>query len=473
MYDAIVIGSGPNGLAAAITIAEAGLSVLIYEAEDIIGGSARSAELTLSGFVHDTCSTVHALALCSPFLRSLPLAEHGLELLHPPAPFAHPFDDGTAVIVERSVDETAERLGDDAAAYRKLMMPFVSNGEHLLQTLLSSRVPLRRPFLMTRFGLAALRSARSLATARFKGKHARGCFAGVAAHSILPLENVASSSFGLVLGVAAHAVGWPVARGGSQSLTNALVSYLRSRGGKIITGARIKSLEELPTVPITLCDVSPRQLINLAGTRLPHGYRTRLERYRYGPGVFKIDWALDGPIPWRAKGCGLAGTIHIGGTLEEIADSERAAWNGRHHEKPYVILVQQSIVDPTRAPENKHTGWAYCHVPNGSAVDMTNQIEAQVERFAPGFRELVLARHVMGPAAMEAHNANLIGGDITGGAQDIRQFLARPVASFNPYATPLRGVYICSASTPPGGGVHGMCGHLAAKSALKEVFNIN
>lgn len=471
MPDAIVIGSGPNGLAAAITLARAGRSVSVYEATDSVGGSTRSAELTLPGFTHDICSTVHALALASPFLRDLPLSEHGLQLVQPPAPFAHPFDDGTAAVVERSVDATAEALGSDGRAYRDLMKPLVEQAQSLMATLLGPPGFPRHPVLMARFGLSAIRSASGLAQSRFQTRHARGMFAGVAAHSILPLEYLATSAYGLVLMISAHAVGWPVARGGSQKVADALASYLRSLGGEIITESRIESLDQLPPARAILCDVTPRQLIRIAGDRLPSGYRKRLEHFRYGPGVFKIDWAMSEPIPWRASECARAGTIHLGGTLEEIADSERAAWKGQHHEKPYVLVVQQTPFDPTRAPRGKHTAWAYCHVPHGSTLDMTKQIENQMERFAPGFRDLVLARHVMGTEAMERYNANLVGGDITGGAQNISQLFTRPVARLNPYSTPVKGLYFCSASTPPGGGVHGMCGHNAARSALKEILH--
>jgi phytoene dehydrogenase-like protein len=468
--DAIIIGSGPNGLAAAITLARAGRSVLVYEAADTIGGSTRSAEITLPGFTHDICSTVHALALASPFLRNLPLSQHGLQLVHPQVPFAHPFDDGTAAVVDRSVDLTAESLMSDGPAYRNLMNPLVEQAESLMAALLGPPTFPRHPFLMARFGLSAIRSASGLARSRFQTERARGMFAGVAAHSILPLEYLSTSAYGLVLTISAHAVGWPIARGGSQKVADALASYLKSLGGEIITGSPIESLDQLPPARVILCDITPRQLIRIAGGRLPSGYRKRLEHFRYGPGVFKIDWAMSAPIPWRAKECARAGTIHLGGTLEEIADSERAAWNGEHHEKPYVLVVQPTRFDSTRAPIGKHTAWAYCHVPHGSTSDMTKQIENQMERFAPGFRDTVLARHVMGTEAMEQYNANLIGGDITGGAQDISQLFTRPVARLNPYSTPVKGLYICSASTPPGGGVHGMCGHNAARSALKEIL---
>jgi phytoene dehydrogenase-like protein len=467
--DATVIGSGPNGLAAAITLARAGRSVRVYEAQDTIGGATRSAALTLPGFVHDLCATVHALAIASPFLRTLPLEAHGLTFAHPEAPFAHPLDDGTAVVLERSVKATADALGRDARAYRTLVGPFVEASENLMESLLGPP-RFRHPVLMARFAVHAIRSAAALANGRFADARTRALLAGAAAHSMIPLDRLATSGFGLGLIVAAHAVGWPVARGGSQHLANAMASYLRSIGGAIETGVRVDSLEQLPPSRAVLCDVTPRQFLRIAGTRLPAGYRRRLERYRYGPGVFKMDWALDAPVPWRAPGCARAGTIHLGGSLEEIADAERAAWEGRVHDRPYVLLVQSSQFDRARAPDGRHTLWAYCHVPHASPEDMTDRIERQIERFAPGFRDTIAARHAMGPAELERRNANLVGGDISGGASDLRQLLTRPVASFTPYATPIDGVYLCSSSTPPGVGVHGMCGYFAAHAALKQTL---
>jgi phytoene dehydrogenase-like protein len=467
--DAVVVGSGPNGLAAAITLARAGRSVRVYEAETSVGGGTRSAALTEPGFVHDVCSTVFALALSSPFLKTLPLAEHGLAFAHPDSPFAHPLDDGTAVVVERSVDATAESLGaEDARSYRTLMAPLVGSSAQLMHALLGP-VGLRHPFLMASFGLTAIRSAMSLARSRFRSERARALFAGAAAHSAVPLEYAATAGYGLGLLIAAHAVGWPVARGGSQRVADALASFLRSLGGEIVLGERVASLDQLPASRVVLCDVTPRQFLRLAGDRVPRGYRRRLERYRYGPGVFKADWALHAPVPWRATGCERAGTLHLGGTLAEIADGERASWAGRVHDKPYVLAVQPSLFDSSRAPAGKHTLWAYCHVPHGCAVDRTDAMERQIERFAPGFRDCISSRHVMGPAAMEQRNANLIGGDIAGGAPDFAQIFARPVASLNPYATPVDGVYLCSSSTPPGIGVHGMCGYYAATAALRNL----
>jgi phytoene dehydrogenase-like protein len=468
--DAIVIGSGPNGLAAAITLARAGRSVRVYEAEPTIGGGTRSAELTEPGFVHDVCATVHALALMSPFLRSLPLGEFGLEFSHPAAPFAHPLDDGSAVVVQRSIAATAESLpSGDARTYRRLLEPFVEHADALMEALLGPP-GLRHPLLMARFGMHAIRSAEGLALSAFESERTRALFAGVAAHSLVPLDHLSTAGFGLTLTIAAHAVGWPVVRGGSQRLADAMAAYLRSLGGEIVTDMRVESLDALPESRAVLCDVTPRQLLRIAGHRMPSSYGRRLERYRYGPGVFKVDWALSEPVPWRASACADAGAIHIGGSMSEITQSERDAWEGRHAERPYVLALQPSRFDSTRAPAGKHTFWAYCHVPNGSTVDMRDRIERQIERYAPGFLDCVIARHVMGPAEMERRNANLIGGDIAGGASDLSQLFARPVASLNPYATPMPGVYLCSSSTPPGIGVHGMCGYHAAQVALRKSF---
>ncbi len=465
-YDAIVIGSGPNGLAAAIALAQAGRKVLVREAAETIGGGCRSMALTLPGFTHDVCSAVHPLAVGAPFLRTLHLEEHGLEWIHPPAPLAHPFDDGTAALLERGIEATSETLGEDAAAYDKLVRPFVEKWPQLSDELLRPiRLP-RHPFLLARFGLKAIRSARGLAESSFRGQRARALFAGMAAHSMLPLEKAASASFGLVLGITGHAVGWPVPRGGSQKIADALASFLRSLGGEIETNARVDSIDDLPPARQILCDITPRQLLRIAGHQLPASFRRRLERYRYGLAAYKLDYALSAPVPWKAKECARAATIHLGGTLAEIAASESAASEGRHHEKPYVLVVQPSLFDDTRAPRGQHTLWAYCHVPNGSTFDMTGRIENQIERFAPGFRNLILARNVLSPAALEKHNANLVGGDINGGAQDLPQLFLRPTSRL--YKTPRKGLYLCSASTPPGGGVHGMCGYFAAQAALGD-----
>jgi len=469
-YDAVVVGSGPNGLAAAIVMAQAGRSVLLIEARETIGGGCRSAELTLPGFVHDVCSAIHPLGLGSPFFKTLPLADHGLEWIHPPAPVAHPLDDGTAVVVERSIEETAAGLGPDAAAYRRLMGPLAAEWDTLAPELLAPLHLPRSPLAMARFGLKAIRSARGFAQARFQGDRARAVFAGIAGHAILPLEQTATAAIGLVLGVLTHAVGWPLPRGGSRRIAEALAAHLRSLGGEIRTGSPVESLDALPPARAVLCDVTPRQLLKIAGDRLGGRYRRGLERYRYGPAAFKLDFALAGSIPWKAAECARAATVHLGGTLDEIAASEAAVARGEHPERPFVLLVQPSPFDASRAPVGRHTAWAYCHVPNGSTFDMRARIEAQIERFAPGFRDLVLARSVLTPARLQDMNANYVGGDINGGAQDLGQMFTRPVARRVPYSTPVRGLYICSSSTPPGGGVHGMCGYHAARAALKEMF---
>jgi phytoene dehydrogenase-like protein len=466
--DAVVVGSGPNGLAAAITLARAGHSVLVLEANDAVGGGVRSAELTLPGFVHDICSAIHPLAKASPCFAELPLDEHGLEFVEPPAPLAHPLDDGTAVVLERSVGETAAGLGVDADEYRKLMTPLVEGADRLQPFLLGYRPIPRRPLFTARFGVKALRSAVGLAK-RFKEERAKALFAGLAAHSMQDLNRPPTASFGLVLGLFGHAYGWPLVRGGSQHLADALASYLGSLGGRIELGRRVASIDELPKSRVRMLDVTPKQVIRLAGHRLSGRYLRALRRYRYGPGVFKVDWALDGPVPWTAEGCARAATIHVGGRLEEIAASERAVWRGEEPERPFVLVAQQSRFDASRAPEGKQTLWGYCHVPNGSTTDMTERIEAQIERFAPGFRELIVGRAASSPGEIERHNENYVGGDINGGVQDLRQLYTRPVVRWNPYSTPLDGLYICSSSTPPGGGVHGMCGYWAARSALKKL----
>jgi len=468
MADAVVVGAGPNGLAAAIVLAQAGVSVRVVEAADTVGGGARSAELTLPGFVHDVCSAIHPLGVASPFFRTLPLAEHGVEWIEPPAALAHPFDDGTAVLLERSPEAAASDLGDDDVGWRRLFAPLVADAEPLLEDLLGPLHLPAHPVRLARFGARAAAPATTLARFAFRGERARGVFAGLAAHSMLRLDRPPSAAFGLTLGLLAHAVGWPLPRGGSQRLSDALASYLRSLGGEIETGRRVESLAELGEARPILLDVTPRGLLALAGDRLPTRYRHGLERYRYGPGVFKLDWALGGPIPWQAEECARAATVHLGATLEEIAVSEAAPGRGEIAEQPYVLLAQPSLFDPTRAPAGQHTAWAYCHVPNGSTVDMTERIEAQIERFAPGFRERILARSALGPAQMERYNENYVGGDINGGAATLSQLFTRPVARLSPYSTPLPGVFLCSSSTPPGGGVHGMCGYHAARAALRQ-----
>lgn len=451
----MVIGSGPNGLAAAILLARAGYGVTVHEAAETIGGGARSAELTLPGFVHDVCSAVHPMAAGSPCFEQFPLADHGLEWVHPDAPLAHPLDDGTAVMLERSLDATAKGLGEDGDRWRRLFAPFVERWSELRHDVLAPmlHVP-RSPLLLARFGLRALRPAASLARGTFRGERARALFAGIAAHAVMPLESPASAAIGIVLGTMGHAVGWPVARGGSQRIADALASYLRALGGGVRTNSRVT---ELPSADIVMADVAPRQLLRLA--EWPAAYRNALTKFRHGPGVFKLDWALDGPIPWRARECARAATVHVGGTLDEIA-----AWERTYTGRPFLLVAQQSLFDATRAPAGAHTAWAYCHVANGSSVDMTDAIESQLERFAPGFRGRILARHAMGPAELERRNPNIVGGDIGGGAIDLRQLLFRPTASL--YRTPKRGVFLCSSSTPPGGAVHGMCGYHAVQAAL-------
>jgi phytoene dehydrogenase-like protein len=465
--DAVVVGSGPNGLAAAITLARAGRSVLVVEGAETIGGGTRSAELTEPGFVHDICSAVHTLTAGSPFFAELPLAEHGLEMIHPPAPLAHAFDDGTALMLERSVDETAAGLGADGDKYRRLFEPLVRDQGRLVPFLLGPRPLPRHPFAAARFGLLGMRSAVGL-TRRFADDRSKALFAGLAAHSIQSLRRSPTAAFGLVLGLLGHVYGWPVARGGSQSIADALASYLRSLGGEIETGRRIESVDELPRTSLTMLDLTPRQVVRVAGHRLPNRYLRALRRYRYGPGVFKLDWALDGPVPWRAEACARAATVHVAGTVDEIVESEDAVWQNRVSDRPFVLLAQPSLFDETRAPAGKHTLWAYCHVPNGSSIDMTERIEGQIERFAPGFREQIRARRTWNALDMEAYNPNYVGGDINGGVQDLLQLYTRPAIRLNPYATPVEGLYICSSATPPGGGVHGMCGYLAARSALRS-----
>ncbi|HEU5381781.1 MAG TPA: NAD(P)/FAD-dependent oxidoreductase [Ktedonobacteraceae bacterium] len=470
VYDAIVIGSGPNGLAAALTIARTGRSVLVFEARETIGGGCRSAELTLPGFIHDVCSAIHPFGLASPFLRTLPLERYGLEWIHPTIPLAHPLDNGTAAVLARSLEVTGASLGQDAIRYQKLMQPLVENWETIIDAFYGPLRPqtiLQHPFKLARFGLPAIRSANALARTQFKGSTARALFAGMSAHSMLPLESASSAAAGLMLGLLAHAVGWPISRGGSQAISDALAACLRDLGGEIVTGVEVTSLAMLPPARVILCDITPRQLLHIAGQRLAGLYKHQLQRYRYGMGVFKLDLALDGPIPWSAEVCTQAGTVHVGGTLTEIARAERAVWQGQHPERPYVLLAQQSLFDRTRAPDGKQTVWAYCHVPPGSQFDMTARIEAQIERFAPGFRMRILTRHSWNAADLERYNANYIGGDINAGVLDLRQLFTRPTISLTPYATSDKKLYLCSASTPPGGGVHGMCGYFAARAALR------
>jgi phytoene dehydrogenase-like protein len=463
-----VVGAGPNGLAAAIAIAQTGRRVIVYEAADTIGGGCRSAELTLPGCVHDVCSAIHPFAVASPFFRSLPLAAHGLEWIMPPAMLAHPLDDGSVVSVFQSSERTAKELGGDGAAYLHLFERLVNAWPKLEGAVLGPPAWPRHPIALARFGIQAMQPAATLARRTFRGAAARALLAGIAAHSTIPLEMRPTGAIALVLNLMAHVAGWPLPRGGAQRLADALASYLRSLGGEIVTGTPIASVDQLPPARAVLCDLSPRPLLRIAGHRFPPRFHRALERYRYGPGVFKVDWALDGPIPWRNPACALAATVHLGGTLEEIAASERDTWEGRPSSRPYVLLSQPTLFDPSRAPRGRHVAWTYCHVPHGSDVDMLPHIERQIERFAPGFRDRVLARSVMRPADLEQRNANFAGGDIAAGATTLGQLFTRP--TWRTYSTPVRGLYICSASTPPGVGVHGMCGYYAAQRALQEVL---
>ncbi len=467
--DVVIVGSGPNGLTAAAVLAAAGLSVIVLESNQQIGGSCRTEALTLEGFAHDVCSAIHPIGAISPIFRRLNLGTFGLEWVSPLAPAAHPLDDGRVALLERSVSDTAATLEGDGQTWSRLMQPFLDQWERLFSGILRPiRLP-RHPLLMARFGLLALQSSDSLSR-RFDGTPARALFGGCAAHSMLPLDAAGSASFGLALTLAGHALDWPCAKGGSSRVAEALASCARSRGCEFQTGVTVRTLGDLPPSRAVLFDTTPRQLERIAGDALSPSYRDRLRRFRHGPGAFKIDYALAEPIPWTAAACRRAGTVHIGGTYEEIAQSEGDASAGRICDSPFVLVAQQSLFDATRAPAGRHTGWAYCHVPNGSDVEMTDRIERQIERYAPGFRDIVLARHVMPPAALEAHNANLIGGDVGGGSNALWQVLARPVARWDPYATPNPRLYLCSASTPPGGGVHGMCGYWAARSVLRRTF---
>jgi phytoene dehydrogenase-like protein len=469
-YDCVIVGSGPNGLAAAIVLAREGLSVLVVEAKATIGGGARTEQITLPGFHHDICSAIHPMGVVSPFMRALPLAEHGLEWAYSPAAIAHPLDDGTAATLELSFEATASRLGEDERAYRTLMRSFARNAAKIYEDILRPIVGIpKHPFLMAHFGLYGLQSAMHLAK-RFKTPHARALLGGSAAHSFIPLERFGSASFGLALITAGHATGWPAAKGGSVAIIDAMASYFRSLGGEIETNRPVRSLRDVPPSRAVFFDVTPIQLAYIASDDLPRRYVNRLGRFRYGPGVFKMDFALDGPIPWKAEECARSATVHVGGTIEEIAAHERSVFGGKMTDKPFVLVAQQSMFDSTRAPEGKHTGWAYCHVPHGSTEDASEVIERQIERFAPGFKDRILARHTINTAQYEEHNANFVGGDIAGGANTMSQFLVRPFAKLDPYATPNERLFICSSSTPPGGGVHGMCGYWAARSALRRVF---
>jgi phytoene dehydrogenase-like protein len=470
--DVVIIGAGPNGLAAGIEVARAGKSVVIYEAKDTLGGGARTQELTLPGFKHDVCSAIHPLALGSPFFRSLPLERFGVSWIYPDAALAHPFDDGTSVQLLHSLEATVANLAaDDAKAYTALMKPFAERWNDLAADILGPLpLPPKHPFLMARFGLSALYSAVGLAKSRFRDPRTRALFAGMAGHSCIPLGRIMTASFGMVLAILGHSVGWPIPKGGSQSIVNAMGTYLESLGGKIITSHPIERFEQIPAARAILFDLTPKQVLQLAGEQLSSGYRRQLERYRYGPGVFKMDFALSEPIPWTAAECQRAGTVHLGASLEEIELSERLVWENKQSDKPLVLLAQQSLFDSSRAPEGHHTGWAYCHVPHGSELDMSELILRQIERFAPGFRDTILASASRNAIDMSIYNPNYIGGDINGGVQDIWQLFSRPVLRLVPYKTSNQRLYLCSSSTPPGGGVHGMCGYHAAKVVLRERF---
>jgi phytoene dehydrogenase-like protein len=469
--DAIVVGSGPNGLAAAITIAKAGRSVRVLEAAPTIGGGTRTEELTLPGFRHDVCSAIHPLALASPVLSALPLADHGLGFVQPELPLAHPLEGGRAAALHRSVEATAADLDSDGRAYRGLFDPLVREWRSVIDDLAGPPIRLpRHPLVSARFAALAVRSAVGVADSRFRGEAARALLAGSAAHAMLPLERWGTAGFGLMLQLLGHAVGWPVAVGGSSAVSDAMASVLRSLGGEIQTERPVASMRDVGPARAVLFDLSPGALARIAGDELPAGYRRALRRFRHGPGVFKVDYALSEPVPWVADDCRRAGTVHVGGTLPEIGRSAAQVAGGSHPALPYVLTAQPSLFDPTRAPAGSHTLWAYCHVPSGSRVDMTDAIERQIERFAPGFRDTVLVRHTSGPAAMEAYNPNYVDGDINGGSFDLRQLLARPVARRTPYATPNPWIFLCSSSTPPGGGVHGLCGWFAARAALQRVL---
>jgi phytoene dehydrogenase-like protein len=469
-FDAIVVGSGPNGLAAAIEIARTGHSVCVFEARDTIGGGARTAELTLPGFQHDVCSAIHPFGIASPFFKDLPLEKHGLKWIQPAACLAHPFDDGPPAILHRLIPHTSATLDSDGKVYENLFSPLVRNAKSLLPEILAPPIHLpRHPIALMRFGFQAMRSAETFINRHFKASRSRALFAGMAGHSNMPLTTSPTAAFGLLLGMLAHVGGWPIVKGGSQKLSDALASYLGSVGGKIVTNTHVKSLKALPTSRVVLFDLTPRQILQMLFDQLPPSYRWELQKYRYGPGVFKVDWALNSPIPWKSPACAQAATVHLGGSAEEIIESERIVGNGRCPDRPFVLLAQQSLFDNTRAPEGKHTAWAYCHVPANSNIDMLERIEKQVERFAPGFRDCILGRHIISAPDYEKYNPNNVGGDISGGLQNFLQIIARPSLRVSPYVIPVPGLFICSASTPPGGAVHGMCGYHAARAAISAI----
>lgn len=470
-YDAVVVGSGPNGLAAAITMQQQGLKVLIVEAKATIGGGMRTAELTIPGYKHDICSAVHPLGSSSPFFKSLPLQEFGLQWINPPAALAHPFDDGTTAMLYPSLNATASTLGEDAHKYLSLIGPLVEDWNAMAPSLLGPLTIPSELLKTARFGLQAIKSAQQFVKS-FKGYKAKAFFGGLAAHSMLALDQQMSASFGLVLGAIGHVVNWPFPKGGSQSLADAMAAYFQSIGGTIQTDTHIRGLKQIPPAKVILFDLGPKQLLEIVREKFPQGYIKRMEKYRYGMGVFKIDWALSDPIPFTAPQCKQAGVIHVGGAYPEIAASEKSASQNKVHDKPFVLLAQPSLFDDTRAPKDNHTAWAYCHVPHGSTVDMADAIERQITRFAPDFKDVILARHTMNTVDMQYYNPNYIGGDINGGVQDIWQHFSRPILRWSPYTTPLPNIYLCSSSTPPGGGVHGMCGFHAAKKALSDHFDI-
>jgi phytoene dehydrogenase-like protein len=470
--DAVVVGSGPNGLAAAVTLAQKGLKVIVFESAETMGGGTRTAELTLPGFFHDVCSAVHPLAIDSLFLRGLPLHAHGLEWIFPPLALAHPLEKKAAAVLEASILHSAQRLGGDSLAYQRLMHPLVSDWDRLSPDILAPLHFPRHPLVLARFGLSAIRSAKRLALDLFSGPQAQALFAGLAAHAALSLERPASAAFGLVLGILAHRRGWPVPRGGSRQIASALASLLRGWEVPIMTGHPIQSLHELPPARTILLDLTPRQIVHLFAAHLPQGYCRRLRRFRYGPGVFKIDWALERPIPFDDPQCLRAATVHLGGGFDEIVAAEEQVARSQIPERPFVILTQPSLFDSSRAPPQKHTAWAYCHVPPHCAVDMRERMYRQIERFAPGFRQVILAEHTMNAPDFERYNPNYVGGDINGGLQDWRQLFTRPVLARSPYRTPVPGLYLCSSSTPPGGGVHGLCGYHAARQALRDIFGL-
>jgi phytoene dehydrogenase-like protein len=469
-YDVVVIGSGPNGLASAVATARAGLHTLVVEAKEAPGGGMRTAALTAPGFLHDVCSSVHPLAAASPWFRRLALDELGLQWIQPPAPVAHVLAHGRVAMLERSLDDTAAQLGRDGRAYRDLLAPYVEHFDALLDMILAPLRPPAHPVLLARFGLDAIHSMRVLARRRFRGEEAGALLAGIAAHAMIPLENLASASFGLVLAIAGHAVGWPLARGGSRAIGDALVARLRQLGGELALDTPITTFDQLPPARAYMFDVTPRQLLAIAGDRLPSRYRARLARFRYGPGVFKMDWALRAPVPWTDPQLARTATVHLSGSVDELARAEHAVHHGRLPERPFVLFVQPTLFDPSRAPPGMHVAWAYCHVPHASPIDASEAIESHIESFAPGFRDVIVERATKNAIEIEQYNANYVGGDINGGISDLRQLFFRPIASADPYATPTPNIFICSSSTPPGGGVHGMCGYWAARSVLHRVF---